>query len=162
MERLVRVRAWVEENRASFQPPVCNKLILFHDSLLLPCNLTHFANISATEDVRGAHTVGQTQTRFQTQTFRCTQAHTDESGGSGTVEPKQPCSFSQGSSGSYLAPIGPLPSSLLGDGLERLPHFVHCRHQEQLKVMFVGGPNTRKDYHIEEGEEVGLTASPWI
>ncbi|XP_063474185.1 3-hydroxyanthranilate 3,4-dioxygenase isoform X4 [Symphalangus syndactylus] len=54
MERRVGVRAWVEENRGSFQPPVCNKLM----------------------------------------------------------------------------------------------------HQEQLKVMFVGGPNTRKDYHIEEGEEV--------
>ncbi|XP_029420693.1 3-hydroxyanthranilate 3,4-dioxygenase isoform X2 [Nannospalax galili] len=54
MERRVRVRTWVEENRASFQPPVCNKLM----------------------------------------------------------------------------------------------------HQEQLKIMFVGGPNTRKDYHIEEGEEV--------
>ncbi|XP_008252691.4 3-hydroxyanthranilate 3,4-dioxygenase isoform X2 [Oryctolagus cuniculus] len=54
MERPVRVRTWVRENRASFQPPVCNKLL----------------------------------------------------------------------------------------------------HQEQLKIMFVGGPNTRKDYHIEEGEEV--------
>ncbi|XP_019604210.1 3-hydroxyanthranilate 3,4-dioxygenase [Rhinolophus sinicus] len=54
MERPVRVKSWVEENRASFLPPVCNKLL----------------------------------------------------------------------------------------------------HQEQLKVMFVGGPNIRKDYHIEEGEEV--------
>ncbi|XP_008056638.1 3-hydroxyanthranilate 3,4-dioxygenase [Carlito syrichta] len=54
MERPVRVRSWVRENRASFLPPVCNKLM----------------------------------------------------------------------------------------------------HQEQLKVMFIGGPNTRKDYHIEEGEEV--------
>jgi len=26
-------------------------------------------------------------------------------------------------------------------------------HGGQLKVMFVGGPNVRKDYHIEEGEE---------
>uniref|UniRef100_A0A8C5KCV0 3-hydroxyanthranilate 3,4-dioxygenase n=1 Tax=Jaculus jaculus TaxID=51337 RepID=A0A8C5KCV0_JACJA len=54
MERPVSVKAWVQENRASFQPPVCNKLM----------------------------------------------------------------------------------------------------HQGQLKIMFVGGPNTRKDYHIEEGEEV--------
>ncbi|NP_001083573.1 3-hydroxyanthranilate 3,4-dioxygenase [Xenopus laevis] len=27
-------------------------------------------------------------------------------------------------------------------------------HNQQLKVMFVGGPNQRKDYHIEEGEEL--------
>lgn len=29
-----------------------------------------------------------------------------------------------------------------------------ARHNSQLKVFFVGGPNVRKDYHIEEGEEV--------
>ena len=28
------------------------------------------------------------------------------------------------------------------------------RHQEQLKVFFVGGPNQRKDFHLEEGEEL--------
>lgn len=28
------------------------------------------------------------------------------------------------------------------------------RHFSQLNIMFVGGPNVRKDYHIEEGEEV--------
>ncbi|XP_046519509.1 3-hydroxyanthranilate 3,4-dioxygenase isoform X2 [Equus quagga] len=60
MERLVRVKTWVEENRASFLPPVCNKLL----------------------------------------------------------------------------------------------------HQKQLKIMFVGGPNTRKDYHIEEGEEGHFHTSP--
>uniref|UniRef100_A0A8B9NI35 3-hydroxyanthranilate 3,4-dioxygenase n=1 Tax=Accipiter nisus TaxID=211598 RepID=A0A8B9NI35_9AVES len=27
-------------------------------------------------------------------------------------------------------------------------------HRHQLNVMFVGGPNERKDYHIEEGEEL--------
>ncbi|XP_061481356.1 3-hydroxyanthranilate 3,4-dioxygenase isoform X2 [Rhineura floridana] len=27
-------------------------------------------------------------------------------------------------------------------------------HRHQLNVMFVGGPNQRKDYHIEEGEEL--------
>ncbi|XP_006638856.2 3-hydroxyanthranilate 3,4-dioxygenase [Lepisosteus oculatus] len=27
-------------------------------------------------------------------------------------------------------------------------------HISQLNIMFVGGPNTRKDYHIEEGEEL--------
>ncbi|XP_069810946.1 3-hydroxyanthranilate 3,4-dioxygenase [Dendropsophus ebraccatus] len=27
-------------------------------------------------------------------------------------------------------------------------------HNDQLTVMFVGGPNQRKDYHIEEGEEL--------
>ncbi|XP_069656350.1 3-hydroxyanthranilate 3,4-dioxygenase isoform X2 [Haliaeetus albicilla] len=29
-------------------------------------------------------------------------------------------------------------------------------HRHQLNVMFVGGPNERKDYHIEEGEEMFL------
>ncbi|KAL7987324.1 hypothetical protein Chor_006243 [Crotalus horridus] len=27
-------------------------------------------------------------------------------------------------------------------------------HHRQLNIMFVGGPNQRKDYHIEEGEEL--------
>lgn len=32
------------------------------------------------------------------------------------------------------------------------------RHFSQLNIMFVGGPNIRKDYHIEEGEEVRDTS----
>uniref|UniRef100_A0A1I7X0J0 3-hydroxyanthranilate 3,4-dioxygenase n=1 Tax=Heterorhabditis bacteriophora TaxID=37862 RepID=A0A1I7X0J0_HETBA len=28
-----------------------------------------------------------------------------------------------------------------------------CMFSDQLKVFFVGGPNSRKDYHLEEGEE---------
>ena len=27
-------------------------------------------------------------------------------------------------------------------------------HNDQLKVFFVGGPNQRKDFHLEEGEEL--------
>ncbi|KAK0411133.1 hypothetical protein QR680_005503 [Steinernema hermaphroditum] len=29
-----------------------------------------------------------------------------------------------------------------------------CMFSDQLKVFFVGGPNSRKDYHLEEGEEL--------
>lgn len=33
--------------------------------------------------------------------------------------------------------------------------FIYYRHGDgQLKVFFVGGPNVRKDYHLEEGEEL--------
>ena len=29
------------------------------------------------------------------------------------------------------------------------------RHGDgQLKIMYIGGPNQRKDYHVDEGEEV--------
>ena len=38
-----------------------------------------------------------------------------------------------------------------------------CRHGAgQLKVMFIGGPNQRKDYHIEEGEEVWSPSSSHV
>ena len=34
---------------------------------------------------------------------------------------------------------------------------LYYRHGSgQLKVMFIGGPNQRKDYHLDEGEEVGV------
>ena len=36
--------------------------------------------------------------------------------------------------------------------------FLSLRHFSQLNIMFVGGPNIRKDYHIEEGEEVRQTS----
>lgn len=53
--------------------------------------------------------------------------------------------------------MGPCtPPVLSRELVQDLFPFVYCRHQEQLKVMFVGGPNIRKDYHIEEGEEVRL------
>ena len=34
---------------------------------------------------------------------------------------------------------------------------LHRHGDGQLKIMFIGGPNQRKDYHIEEGEEVGVS-----
>lgn len=37
--------------------------------------------------------------------------------------------------------------------------FFSTRHFSQLNIMFVGGPNSRKDYHIEEGEEVRENAT---
>ena len=30
-------------------------------------------------------------------------------------------------------------------------------YNDQLKIMFIGGPNVRKDYHMEEGEEVSCS-----
>ena len=32
--------------------------------------------------------------------------------------------------------------------------FIVNRHEKQLKIFYVGGPNQRKDFHIEEGEEL--------
>ncbi|KAL5464147.1 hypothetical protein EMCRGX_G033116 [Ephydatia muelleri] len=32
----------------------------------------------------------------------------------------------------------------------------------QMKVMFIGGPNQRKDYHIEEGEEASVSSLLYI
>lgn len=66
----------------------------------------------------------------------------------GTVMQKQPCHLSQVCQALSRPPKGP-------SCLQHLSLLLHCRHKEQLKVMFIGGPNIRKDYHIEEGEEVG-------
>lgn len=42
-------------------------------------------------------------------------------------------------------------------------YFLHIRHNDgQVKSFFVGGPNQRKDYHIEEGEEVCCWQDYWI
>ena len=35
-----------------------------------------------------------------------------------------------------------------------LTKFLNRHEQGQMKCFFVGGPNVRKDYHIEEGPEV--------
>ena len=79
----------------------------------------------------------------------------------GTMMQKQPCHLSQVYPGSFQAPHRPRHPSCPVPRADPGPlPPVHCRHQEQLKVMFVGGPNIRKDYHIEEGEEVGLLLPP--
>ena len=38
----------------------------------------------------------------------------------------------------------------------KIAQTIHRHGSGQLKVMFVWGPNQRKDYHIEEGEEVNF------
>jgi hypothetical protein len=38
--------------------------------------------------------------------------------------------------------------------IDRVSFISLVRHNDQLTIMFVGGPNVRKDYHLEEGEEV--------
>ena len=37
-----------------------------------------------------------------------------------------------------------------------LTKFLNRHEQGQMKCFFVGGPNVRKDYHIEEGPEVHI------
>lgn len=72
----------------------------------------------------------------------------------GTVMQKQPC---------YPRCAQALSRPLKGPScLQHLSPLLHCRHKEQLKVMFIGGPNIRKDYHIEEGEEVGRQTAPGL
>ena len=83
---ILNVDQWIEENKDSFVPPVCNKLMY---ACLLKCTTRLLGCLSA---------------------FSCVFIYST----------------------------------------------LHCfRHGAgQLKIMFIGGPNQRKDYHIEEGEEV--------
>ena len=83
---ILNVDQWIEENKDSFVPPVCNKLMY---ACLLKCT-----------------------TRL----------------------------------------LGCLSAFIYSKSLTLHCHFRHGAGQ--LKIMFIGGPNQRKDYHIEEGEEV--------
>ena len=49
--------------------------------------------------------------------------------------------------------IGKSQNSHIGATLLKRPFFTRYG-AGQLKVMFIGGPNVRKDYHMEEGEEI--------
>ncbi|CAI4222926.1 unnamed protein product [Auanema sp. JU1783] len=47
-----------------------------------------------------------------------------------------------------------IPEWILDNKKDFIPPVCNkCMFSDQLKVFFVGGPNSRKDYHLEEGEE---------